>query len=263
MIFSISCIRNSEKGIPDLIKNDWIIVNNDIAKGRFLLVFDSLMIENLTYGDLPVSPYKISNDTLIIYSQDFDYNPLKASIKRIWRLKILKIDSNELLIRPALGGSEDTVYFHFKKIDQTKRNNLKIERLEFSYTGGYGYSKDIKIEKDSSLFHYGYSGFSKIKGLSSCKLPPDIYERLQRWVYSIDRDSFKINYPVPVTSIYYLFIKTKNDSIEIEGHTSIDSDSNMEYLFDFLMNLDYLVNLDSVQNDTIKFRYKRNSEWFK
>lgn len=258
LTITLGCKDKSPRINPELIKYDWI------SKGDnkyFLMIQDSLMIESLTRGDFPISPYTLSNDTLIIYSQDFDYEKSSPSKERVWKLKIEKVDSVELLLRPAYPNVKDTLFF--KKIDQTKQNDLKIERLEFSYTGGYGYSKDILIENDSSLFHYGYSGLSKIEGLSSCKLPPDIYERLQRWIYAIDRDSFAISYPVPVTSIYYLFIKTKNDSIEREGYPSKETDSKLEYLFRFLMFLDYMVNLDSVQNDTIEFRYNRNSDWFK
>lgn len=256
---TLACKENSNKIKLDLIKSDWISEGDNFFD-NYLFVQDSLMIESLTNGESPISPYKISNDTLIIYSRDFDYENFSLSIKRILKFKILFIDSSDLIITPAYPNSKDTILF--KRVDQTKRNDLKIEELEFSYTGGYGFSQDIRIEKDSTLFHFGYSRFSKYNGLSKCKLDSEIFERIQRMIYTIHRDSFELRYPGAVTSNFFLFIKSKTDSIEIEGVPDSFTDSKLEYVINYLMALEYLVNLDTSLNENIHFKYKRNSKFY-
>lgn len=255
---TLACKENMNKLKLDLIKSDWISKRDNFSD-FYLFVQDSLMIESLTNGESPISPYKISNDTLIIYSQDFDYDDFSLSIKRILKFKILFIDSSDLILTPAYPDSKDTILF--KRVNQTKRNDLNIEELEFSYHGGYGFSQDIRIEKDSNLFHFGDSRFSKYNGLSKCKLDAEIFERIQRMIYSIHRDSFELRYPGAVTSNYFLFIKSKTDSIEIEGVPDSFTDNKLEYVIHYLMALEYLVNLDTSLNENIQFKNKRNSNF--
>jgi len=230
---SFSCKDNSSRVNLNLIKSDWIS-EDDNFHGAYLFIQDSLMIESLTNGESPISPYKIIKDTLIIYSRDFDYNPISLSIKRIWKFKILSVDTCNLIIKPAFPNSIGTLIF--KRINQPKRNDLTVEELEFSYTGGYGFSQDLRIEKDGTLFHYGYSGFSKYNGLSKSKLDSGLFGRIQRIIYTIHKDSLNLYYPGAVTSNFFLFIKTKSDSIQIEGVPDSFTDSKLKYLIDYLMS---------------------------
>ncbi len=259
LTIALGCKDKPPRINPELIKNDWIS-NGD--NKYFLMIQDSLMIESLTMGDFPISPYTLSNDTLIIYSQDFDYEKSSPSIERVWKLKIEKADSVELLVRPAYPNVKDTLFF--KKMDQLKKNDLKIEKLEFSYHSGYGtLSQDLKIDKDSIIYHYGYSSYSKQKGLTKCKLNATEYEKIQSKVFSINRDSFNLMYPGPVSASYYLYIKTQNDSINISGYPDNNSDKDLIYLFYYLMSLEYFIDLENAGEDKIVFRNKTNTEIFK
>jgi hypothetical protein len=248
--FTFGCKDKPHKVNPELIKNDWISKGNN---KYFLMIQDSLMIESLTGGEFPISPYAVSNDTLIIYSQDFDYEKSAPFIERVLKLKIEKVDSFELLVRPAYPNFKDTLFF--KKMDRAKKNDLKIKILEFSFHSSYGtLSQDLRIDKDSIIYHYGYSRYSKQKGLTKCKLNAKDYEKIQSKVFSINRDSFNLKYPGPVSTSYYLYIKTPNDSINISGYLDNSSDKDLIYLFYYLMSLEYSIDLENAGEDKIVFR---------
>lgn len=257
LTITLGCKDKSPRINPELIKYDWI------SKGDnkyFLMIQDSLMIESLTRGDFPISPYTLSNDTLIIYSQDFDYENSIPSIERVWKLKIEKVDSVELLLRPAYPNVKDTLFF--RKMDRSKKNDIKIEKLEFSFSGCFGScpAQDILINSDSMLYHYGYNSYSKHKGLSKCKLDSVQFDRIQRRIFSIERDSFRLGL-VPVDAPRcYLYIKTQNDSIEINGYPEISTDGDLLYLIHYLVYIERFLNLEYTEDETIIFRDKLNSD---
>jgi hypothetical protein len=253
-----SCQNRLNTINPELIKNDWICGNDNLTP---LMIQDSLMFEWFSMGEYPISPYKVSNDTLIVYSQDFDYERNTFITKRIEKFQILSVDSLFLLIKPICPSCRDTIIF--RKMDLVKKNDLKIKRLEFSYHSGYvEFSQDLRIDNDSLMYHYGYSNTSICKGLTKHKLSSKEFQSIQNKVYAIDRDSLVLSKPFPVTQYYYLYIETEKDTIQISGYPRDKSDDNLQYLIDYLLFLERFFNIKDAEESIIEFRDKTNTETF-
>jgi len=258
VIIAFGCNNKPHLINPELLKNDWI--SND-GNEDLLMFQDSLMIESLTLGDFPISPYSISNDTLIIYSQDFDYKKSSPTVERVIRYKIVKVDSLELLVRPAYPNFKDTLVF--RKIAHVNKNDFKIEKLEFALNATGGPSQDIKIDNDSILYHYGYTSYSKYKGLTKCKLSSDQFESIQSRINAINFDSINLSIPAPGGSRFYLFIKNGNDSIEIDGSIHNCSNYELTSLLIYIASLEYFFDMKNAENEKIIFKDKRNLKLYK
>ena len=242
---------------PDLLKYDW-----ESEKDKYDNIFilrieeDTLMYQTLTFisnGYDLISPYKISYDTLFITSTVNDRYP-----KITFKYKIIKVDSLKLILKQVFPTSKDTVFFNKQIL--TKKNDLKIERIEF-YSGacfGTCPAQSIIIGSDSIMYHYGYNSYTKHKGLSRYKLSPIEFSRIQSRLNYIDWNNIGMEIPAPSSGYYRLFIKTANDSIEVDGRWSNNEDLN-----DFLVYLKYLerfLNLTSIENQEVYFRYGRWGE---
>ena len=229
------------------------------------------MIEDITYGELPLSLYKISLDTLLIFSRDYNYqksinNESPTFITRVFKFKILKLDSLDLFLKPICPECDDTIFF--SKIKQIKKNDLKIERLEFSFCS-YDpalQTQNVIIGKDSLFYHLGFEKYSKYKGLAKCKLDFAQFEMIQSKIYSVDRDSFILNTPPPGAYGFYLLVKSKNDSIAIEGVPRYSNENDLTNLLNYLAFIEYTLKLEDNINDSIVFmdkwytkRYGKNS----
>lgn len=258
VIIAFGCNKKPHIINPELLKNDWI--SND-GNEDLLMFQDSLMIESLTLGDFPISPYSISNDTLIIYSQDFDYKKSSPTVERVIRYKIVKVDTLELLVSPAYPNFKDTMVF--RKIAHVKKNDLKIKKLEFALNATGGPSQDIKIDNDSILYHYGYTSYSKYKGLTKCKLSSDQFESIQSRINAINFDSINLSIPAPGGSRFYLFIKNGNDSIEIDGSIHNCSNYELTSLLIYIASLEYFFDMKNAENEKIIFKDKRNLKLYK
>ncbi len=264
-ILAVGCKDMTPKINPNLLKNDWVSKKDNSDNKYLQIIHDSLMIEDITYGEFPLSPYKISLDTLVIYSRDCDYQKSTNDkcpnfITRVFKYKILKLDSLNLFLKPICSGCNDTILF--SKIKQLKKNDLKIERLEFSFSSSDPAfpSQDINIDKDSVLYHFGYDKYSKYKGLSKCKLDLTQFDMIQSKIYSVDRDSFILNMPAPGAARFYLFIKSKNDSIEIEGAPRYSRENGLTNLLDYLVFIEHTLKLEGNINESIIFRDKWNTK---
>lgn len=261
--FAIGCKDNTPKVNINLIKNDWVSKKDKCANKYVQIIDDSLMIEDITSGELPLSPYKISFDTLIIYSRDYEYqksnNDKYPNFKtRVFKYKILKLDTLKLILKPICSECNDTILF--SRIKQLKKNDLKVERLEFSFSSSDPAfpTQDIIIDKDSLLYHFGYDRYSKYKGLSKCKLDLTQFDMIQSKIYSIDRDSFILNTPPPGAARFYLFIKSKNDSVEIEGVPRYSTENDLLRLLNHLAFVEHTLKLDGNTSERIVFRDKWN-----
>jgi len=247
-ILGVGCKGKPPKINPNLIKNDWISKKDNSEVKYLQIIHDSLMIEDITYGELPLSPYKISLDTLLIFSRDYNYqksinNESPTFITRVFKFKILKLD---------------TIFF--SKIKQIKKNDLKIERLEFSFCS-YDpalQTQNVIIGKDSLFYHLGFEKYSKYKGLAKCKLDFAQFEMIQSKIYSVDRDSFILNTPPPGAGRFYLFVKSKNDSIEIEGVPRYSKENDLTNLLHYMVFIEHTLKLDGNINENIVFRNKWN-----
>ena len=259
----ISCKDKTPKIDPNLIKNDWVSKKDNYGSKYLQIINDSLMIEDITYGELPLSLYKISLDTLLIYSRDCNYqksisNESPTFITRVFKFKVLKLDSLDLFLKPICPECKDTIFF--SKIKQIKKNDLKVERLEFSFSS-YDPAfpaQDIIIDKDSIFYHFGYEKSSKYKGLAKCKLDFAQFEMIQSKIYSVDRDSFILNTPPPGAGRFYLFVKSKNDSIEIEGVPRYSKENDLTNLLHYMVFIEHTLKLDGNINENIVFRNKWN-----
>lgn len=243
---------------PDLFKYDWVS-DKDIYDNTHRLYFDdSLMFETLTNGIDPDVPYKISYDTLIIFSKEYDEYP---SIKlKTFKYKIIRIDSLKLILKQVFPKQfltfRDTVFFN--RQFQTKKNDLRIDRIEFFSGGCFGECpvQSILIGPDSILYHYGYNSFSKHKGLSKYKLNTTEFLRIQNRLNSIERNSFKLCITPPDASHFELFIKSPNDSIETDGTFCSDNSVDFNNFIVYLEFLERFLNLQSIEGQEISFRYK-------
>jgi len=245
------CTTNSTIN-ADLIKKDWVSEIDKYDNIYRLYVEDSLMFETLTPALDPVVPYKISFDTLIIFTKD--YNPYPRIESKIFKYKIGRLDSLELILIQVFPPSRDTVFF--KREELIKKNDIRISQLEF-FSGmclGRCPIQSIRIDADSTLYHFGYRN-TKHLGLSQYKLNSPEFLRLQNRLNSIDRDSFKLCVAAPDASNFKLFIKSHNHSIETDGMFCANF-TNFNKLIVYLEFLERLLPLDSLDDKEMGFRYK-------
>jgi len=264
-----SCNKKTVIINRDFLIGCWVSEKDIYQDVSYLTIEDSLLSESVTGEETPVVPYKISYDTLIItylefYNLDYDNGPNYGKKKKpkVFKFKILSLDSLELIIKPIFPKEKDTVFFS-KKIPE-KKNDLIIDRLEFSSSSCFGTCpcQDLLIGQDSILYHYGYGSFSKHKGYSMHKLNPKEFERIQSRLNSINKDDFRLCNPCPDAQHFHLFLKTKIDSIEIDG---MFCEGLKEELEDFIVYLNFIerfVNLDSIEGNGPTIKYKYNKEYF-
>ena len=233
---------------PDLLKYDWIAED---GRYRLFIENDSLMFETLTSSEDPISLYKISYDTLFIFSKDFIEESLRIS-----KLNIIKVDSLELVLK--VSGHSQT--FIFNKQIPSKKNDLKIERIEYSVKLGHSVSthQSLIIDYDSILYHYGSDNYSRLttkhKGLSKYKLSPVVFSKIQNKLNSIDWSNIESDNGAPGAGYRYLFIKTPNDSIEIKGSFWVDN-KDFKYFMEYLSSLERFLNLNPIEDEEVSFRY--------
>jgi hypothetical protein len=236
----------------DLFKNDWVSDIDKYDNIYRLYVEDSLMFETLTPGIDPVVPYKISSDTLIIVTKDYDPYP-RIKIKT-YKYKIVTLDSLKLTLKQILPPSRDSIFFNME--NQVKKNNLSVIQLEF-FSGiclGSCPIQSIRIDSDSTLYHFGYRN-TKHLGLSKGKLSPSEYSKLQKSLNSVDRDSFKLCIAAPDASNFKLFIKSQNDSIETNGMFCSNYNDFNKFI-SYMRFLERFLTLDSIGDKDNVFRYK-------
>ena len=243
---------------PDLLKYDWISENGY----RLYIKNDSLMFETLTESEDPISSYKISYDTLFIFSSGY----IEGHPRRIWKFNIIKIDSLELVLKvlpPSLWGLWNTMVFN-KQIN-TKKNDLKIERIEYSVSLGHSAGathQSLIIDSDSILYHYGSVNYSRLptkhKGLSKYKLSPVEFSKIQNKLNSIDWSNIESDNGAPGGGYSHLFIKTPNDSIEIRGSFGWIDNKDFEYFMEYLFFLEHFLNLNPIEDQEVSFRYNWN-----
>jgi len=239
---------------PDLLKYDWILENRQQV--RLFIENDSLMRETLTSSEIPISSYKISHDTLFIFGKDL-YKPQA----RIYDIKIMRVDSLKLVLEIPKPGTQkkDSLVFH--KHIYTKKNDLKIERIEFASRSGFGYRQNLIIDSDSILYNYSYGDYNiffptKHKGLSKHKLSPVEFSKIQNKLNSIDWSNIESDNGNPGSGFRFLFIKTPNGSIEISGSLGGRDNIDFHYFIEYLVFLERFVNLNSIENEEVSFRYK-------
>ena len=260
-VLTIECKNDLFKIDKSNLKNDWISVSRAPNEDLYMSILDSFMMENITSGDFPLSRFSISSDTLIIYSPRWDYNthtplfPLSATEK----FRILRLDSDLFQIKPIDKYTIDTLFF--KKRHYTQRNNLKIDRIEFSMSSCFGFcpAQDILISNDSIVYHYGYNIFSRYKGLNKCKLDSSQYTRIQNMIYTIERDSFRFGSCIPDAPRIALFIKSENDSINLEGYPDNNTDQDLMKLVNHLTLLEFTISLKPT-DDIVLFKDKWNQK---
>ena len=244
---------------PDLLKYDWE-TEEDKNHNIYLLRIedDTLMYQTLAYELYRVASYRIFYDTLFITS---DINSEHQRIKQTtFKYKIIQVDSLKLVLKQVFPQSRDRDTIFLNKKVQTKKNDLKIERIEFYSSGCFGTcpEQSLSIRSDSVMYHYGYNSYTKHKGLSKHKLSPVEFSIIQNKLNYIDRNFFGLG--VDAVDIQYLrlFIKTPNDSIETSGtFLYLDNDD----LFDFVNYLKYkerFINLTPIEDEEISFRYNRD-----
>jgi hypothetical protein len=261
ILFSTAFIGGCSKSNiidPELLKGDWRSPVDD----RPLFIEDSMVFQYIIWSSAPSVKYKVSHDSLFIYTKDPDNLSDSTQSGPIWKYKILHIDSSNLtLFRffPRTDYDEeikDTLFF--KRLGG-KKNNIKIKELELYASGCCGLCPpmNIKIMSDSSLYLYGFNSFSKHKGLHYYKLNPIEFSRIQNKLNAIERDSIHFGPKYPDAVYYKLFIRSEADSIKAEGTTDANSRSMNEFI-GYMVGLDELLNLKPCNDKSISFREKRN-----
>jgi hypothetical protein len=250
LVLIVSC-NNEQKSINnELLKGDWVSYKNKSEQIFRMSIRDSLMLENITCSVDPVVSYKTLCDTLIIYT------PLKNNDKDTlfgFKFKIIDLDSTRLTISRVFPKWNDTLFFN--KIIRTQKNNYTLVRLEF-YSGfcfGECPVQSLIIGSDSLLYHYGYSFCSHL-GLSRYKLTSEDFSQLMARINSISPDNFALSPSPPDVSDLRLFIKTPDDSIEVQGTYSRDND-DLYNLILYLYSLEHFVDLKPSEDHKISFRY--------
>ena len=247
-----ACKTNPTIIDQNLIKYDWVSLVDKYDNIYSLYIEDSLLIDNLTYGIDPVVPYKISFDTLIIYTSK--YKPYSKIIQQAFKYKIAKLDSLKLTILQVYPSLGDTLFFNKEVL--LKKNDLSIIQLDYFSGICFGGCpiESICIDRDSVLFHYGYRNTKHI-GLSKYKLDALEFERLQERLNSIDIENFKLCVTPPGSKNFEFYIKSLNDTIEIDG-TFCSNNSDFNKFIQYLGLIERFLPLDSIDNKDINFRYE-------
>jgi len=94
------------------------------------------------------------------------------------------------------------------------------------------------------------------------KLSPREFERIQSRLNSIDTNDFKLCDPCPDAQHYHLFLKTNNDSIEIDGMSCASLKKELEDFIVYLNFIERFVHLDSIEGNGPTIKYKYNKENF-
>lgn len=263
LILSVSLIACGKKPISinkDLLTGNWISVKDRFDNIFYLTIEDELMLENIFDAIDPVVSYKLSFDTLIIFPKDYDKFPVIKT--KVYKLKITTLDSLNMSLLPFYPNLMDTLFF--KKTSFAQKNNFKIERLEFSSSPCFGRCpcQDLLIDKDSVLYHFGYGSFSKHKGYSQHKLSPKEFQRILTRLNSIEKDDFKLCSPAPDAQHFHLFLKTANDSIEIDGMFCKELTQELKDLISYLNFIERFIPLDSIKGNGPTLKYKYNKDNF-
>lgn len=275
LTFLFSCSKETIIINKDLLIGDWESIEDIYDNVYYLTIEDSLLFETITHAANSVIPYKISFDTLI-FTLDEDFVYERGSMygtdkkTKIFKYKILNLDSLRLVIIPLFPELRDTIFFN--KVLLEKRNDLKIEKLEF-YSGacfGECPEQSIYIDSDSILYHFSNGHYTKHKGLSKHKLNSIEYTRIQNRLNSVGRDQFKLCMPPPDASSFGLYIRSQCDSIEISGtfclpkpnYVEIDyrvHDDGYSSFVNFICYMGFLerfLNLEPTNEQEISFRFK-------
>lgn len=254
MISLISCTSKRSAINNASLKSDWIGSDqNDL-----LFIEDSLLIQSFIETSEYVVKYRLSNDTLLIYTRD-DKGYFSSSTTRnlIWKFKILLVDSSTLSLKRVFPPPFDTLLF--KKLNSVKKNNINVVNLDFSTSTCFGPCPvfDLKIISDSTMYQFGYWN-TLHSGLNKFKLDPIDFNRIQRKLNSIDPDSLTFQAPGPDAQYYKLFIGSDNDSIEIEGNLDLENYKLKAFIF-YMLHLDRLKSYKPLNKEPItSFRYDDN-----
>jgi hypothetical protein len=256
----IACTKRPVQIDEKLLYGNWISIKDKFNNIFNLTIEEKLMFENLWDAIDPIAPYKLSNDTLILFP--LDYNKYPSIKTKSFKLKVLSLDSSRLELKLLSSSTTDTIIFYRTKFK--KKNDFNVKRLEFSSSPCFGSCpcQDLLIDQDSLLYHYGYNSFSRHKGYSRHKLTPKEYSRILLRLNSIDKDAFRLCSPAPDAQHYHLFLKTQNDSIEIDGMICKDLTQEILDLVQFLNILEYFVPLDSIEGDGPSLKYRYNHDNF-
>jgi|WetSurMetagenome_2_1015567.scaffolds.fasta_scaffold01083_6 hypothetical protein len=255
------CRENKEID-PDLFKGDWISQQDN----RLIFAEDSMMIQDLIYTSIPCVKYKISHDTINIFTIDYEYIDYHEKRNLVWKYKIMELDSTRLSIsriapiKKSYPDDKDTL--NFSRYGTKKINDLEINYLELSTHGCYGPCPvlDIMINQDSTLFISGYR-YSNLRGLNFCKLNKSEYSRIKAKLNMIPRDSIYFDPPVPDAPGYSIYIRSGKDSIVNNGCIMSINPYLSNFIF-YMKSLSYLLNMKQCKNDSVLFRDKRNSRLY-
>ena len=264
LIILISGCNNKPKPIiidPDLLKYDWESEEDRNNKVYSLNIEDdSLVYQTLTFASNGydfIAPYKIYYDTLYITS-DRNLDHLNVGLTT-FKYKIIKVDSLKLILKEIYPNSErDTVLF--TKLIRTKKNDFKIERIDFFSESSFGIRppvQSLSIGADSVMYHYGYY-HTKHKGLSKYKLNPVEFSRIEKKLHYIDWNNIEVEEPVASGRDFRLFLKTPNDSIEISVIWS--TNGTLDDFIVYLMYIERFLNLNPIEDQEVSFRYSRWGE---
>ena len=250
----ISCISKRSQINKDLLMSDWI--GSD--RSNLLFIEDSLLVQSFIETSDYVVKYRLSDDTLLIYTRDEKgYFSSPTSRNLIWKFKILSVDSTTLSLMRYFPNPNDTVVF--KKLNTVKKNDINIVTLDLSTSPCFGPCPvfDMKINSDSAMYQRGYFN-TRRSGLNKFHLNSIDFMRIQRKLNSIDPDSLFFTPPGPDAQYYKLFIDSDKDSIEIEGNLDFENDKLRAFIF-YMLHLDELKKFLPVDNEiSMNFRYNDN-----
>lgn len=234
--------------------SDWIGSDHD----DLLFIEDSLILQSFIETSEYVVKYRLSDDTLLIYTRD-DKGYFSSSSTRnlIWKFKILSVDSSVLSLERVFPIPIDTLIF--KNLNSFKKNNIEVVNLDFSTSSCMGPCPifDLKITPDSNMYQFGYKN-TLHSGPNKFKLDSIDFNRIQRKLNSIYPDSMILWDPAPDAQRYELFIGSAKDSLEIKGILDLENYKLKAFIF-YMLHLDRLKNFKPVKKEAIpKFRYNDN-----
>jgi len=274
--FLFSCSKETVIINKDLLLGDWESIEDIYNNVYYLTIEDSLLRETITHSANSVIPYTVLFDTLIFTPHEYYVYEHRSTTyetdkkTKIFKYKILSLDSLRLVIIPIFPILRDTLFFN--KIILEKKNDLKIDKLEFYSRACFGEcpEQSIYIDSDSILYHFSNGHYTKHKGLTKHKLNSVEYTRILDRLNSIERDQFKLCICPPDAPGFGLYIKSQCDSVEISGtfchpkpnYVEIDyriHDDEYSSFINFICYLGFLerfLNLEPANEQEICFRFK-------
>ncbi|NVO11844.1 MAG: hypothetical protein HXX16_17935 [Bacteroidales bacterium] len=264
IVFCISCKKDIKPTIQtEYLKSDWVI-----SDSLCLYIEDSTVLTDISpFGYENVFKYFISGDSLILRRIMTPWK--KSDFNAVF--KILELSKDKLNLQFIRGHENVFPYspnknFYFIN-NRNRKNNKIIKYLEFSSSYCFGHCPviDLKIEQDSMLFIKCFRS-TRSNGLFQHKLTKVEFDRINQKFNRINLDSFHLgSAPVDVQSYSFLIQTEDTLTLRCSGSSfSINKfDNNFSLFIYYLTNLDWLIELNKSNLDSLSIQDNSNRQFYK